>query len=71
MSPRGNNSRYFNSNTYKLYREEFSKATSESQSGIGNSQYDTQWIYNNDLKESKKIPKSEKIPEGWLKGRVF
>ena len=71
MSPRGNNSRYFNSNTYQLYREEFSKATSESQSGIENSQYDTQWIYNNDLKESKKIPKSEKIPEGWLKGRVL
>lgn len=62
---------YFNSNVYKLYREEFSKAMSESQTGCGNSQYDTQWIYNNDLKESKKIPKSEKIPEGWLKGRVL
>jgi hypothetical protein len=62
---------YFNSNTYQLYREEFSKAMSETQTGIGNSQYNTQWIYNNDLKESKKIPKSEKIPEGWLKGRVL
>lgn len=70
-SPQGNSNRYFNSNTYKLYREEFSKAMSESQTGCGNSQYDTQWIYNNDLRESKKILKSEKIPEGWLKGRVL
>ncbi len=69
-SPNGDNSRYFNSNTYKLYKEEFSKAMSESQMGCGNSQYGTQWIYNNDLRESKKIPKSEKIPEGWLKGRI-
>jgi hypothetical protein len=70
-SPNGDNSRYFNSRTYQYYREDFVKLMSESQTGSGNSQYGTQWIYNNDLRESKKILKSEKIPEGWLKGRVL
>jgi hypothetical protein len=42
------------------------------QTGEGNSQFGTIWIYNFDLKESKKI-KKEQFPEyeslGWLKGR--
>lgn len=40
------------------------------QSGNKNSQYGSIWIYSNELRESKKILNSEKIPEGWLKGRI-
>jgi len=57
----------------KKHSEEFkhriSKRMSESQKGSGNSQYGTMWIYNLELKESKRINKDEKIPKGWKKGR--
>lgn len=46
-----------------------SKAISKVQRGKGNSMYGMMWIYNEDLKESKRIPKDDPIPEGWLKGR--
>jgi len=42
------------------------------QKGKGNSQFNTCWIYNLDLKESKKIKKEELenyLSLGWLKGR--
>ncbi len=37
--------------------------------GKKNSQYGTMWIYNLELKISKKISKGDLIPDGWLKGR--
>ena len=39
------------------------------QSGENNSQYGSMWITNG--KESKKIKKTDTIPEGWSKGRVL
>ena len=63
------NGRYFNSRLYEALRGNFSSVMSLAQSGKGNSQYGTMWIYNLDLKESKKIPKGNDIPDGWLKGR--
>ena len=48
------------------------KKNSIHQIGEGNSQFGTMWIYNSELKVSKKIKKDE-FPEydslGWLKGR--
>lgn len=59
--------------TSKKHTDEFKRKTSErmseSQSGSGNSQYGKMWIYNLELKESKRIMKDDPIPEGWLKGR--
>jgi hypothetical protein len=54
---------------YGWLREKLASEFSRSQSGEGNSQFGTMWIHNLDLKESKKILKSDEIPEGWLKGR--
>ena len=34
-----------------------------------NSQYETRWIHNLELKKSKKIKKDEEIPKGWNLGR--
>lgn len=44
-------------------------ANSIHQMGEGNSQYGTRWIYSDELKESKKIRVTDKIPEGWKLGR--
>ena len=63
--------RYVSSNEYSWLREEFSKAQSKLQEGEKNSQYGTFWIYSDELRSSKKIPKSEEIPKGWSKGRVL
>ena len=41
------------------------------QQGQKNSQYGTIWIFNLDLKENKKISKNEKIPDGWIVGRII
>jgi len=57
--------------TSKL-KEKFSdigKKNSKHQSGKGNSQYGTMWIHNLTLKHSKRIMKTDIIPEGWTKGR--
>lgn len=54
---------------YGWLKEKFSQEMSISQSGEGNSQHGTMWIHSLELKESKKIPKGDVIPEGWLKGR--
>ena len=60
----------------KKHTEEFKKRigaiNSIKQKGEKNSQYGTCWIYNDDLKESKKIKKEDMIDfleNGWLKGR--
>jgi hypothetical protein len=58
----------------KLYgwlRRRFSKAKSDEQSGSGNSQFGTMWIHNMELRESKRILKSDNIPAGWLPGRIL
>lgn len=56
----------------KTHSEETKKILSEKssihQSGTKNSQYGTMWISNNELKISKKIKKTEKIPDGWVVG---
>lgn len=49
-------------------------SNSKSQSGEKNSQYGTCWIFNEDLKESKRIKKFELenwISKGWKKGAKF
>lgn len=66
--------RYFNSRLYEASRKDRSDAISESQSGEGNSQYGTKWIFTFDpitfkALEERKINKEEKIPEGWYAGR--
>lgn len=53
---------------YGWLREKLSESMSESQKGDKNSQFSTMWIYNVELRESKKVPKGE-IPIGWIKGR--
>jgi hypothetical protein len=48
------------------------KATRERikfQQGSNNSQHDTMWIYSLEEKRSKKIKKSDDVPEGWSLGR--
>jgi uncharacterized cupin superfamily protein len=47
------------------------KANSINHKGEKNSQFGKQWIYNLELKISKRILKTEIIPVGWLKGRVL
>jgi len=39
------------------------------QTGDGNSQYGTRWIYSLEHKMSKKVKKEDPLPEGWLEGR--
>jgi hypothetical protein len=57
----------------KIHTEESKRkiglANSENQTGNRNSQYGTMWIYNETLKETKKIRKNEPIPIGWVCGR--
>jgi hypothetical protein len=54
---------------YGWLKRRFSKAQSESQTGLGNSQYGTRWIHNNELETSKKIAKCDPLPMGWDEGR--
>jgi len=50
-------------------KHKIGKANSIIQSGKGNSHYGTMWIYNEQVKESKRIKKDSTIPDGWVKGR--
>lgn len=50
-------------------KRKIGEANSKHQTGKGNSQYGKMWIYNEDLKESKRINKNCPIPNGWKKGR--
>ncbi len=54
---------------YGWLRRRFAEAQSASQIGKGNSQFGTRWIYNLELKTSKKIPTSDSLPTGWNEGR--
>lgn len=61
-----------NSRMYEWARKEFKKYISDvGKTWIGekNSQYGTMWISNIELKENKKIKKTDFIPDGWVKGR--
>lgn len=63
-----------NRQTNKMYgwiRRRLSKATSDNQSGSGNSQYGTFWIFNEEIQRNRKIKANESIPYGWQKGRVY
>lgn len=65
--------RYFNSRLYEALRNDWSLAMSNfaknNFNGSGNSQYDTIWISNCELKQNRKISKDSKIPDNWCKGR--
>lgn len=54
---------------YGWLRRRVSKVMSDNQSGKGNSQYGTKWIYSIELKSNRKIPKEYPVPEGWHLGR--
>jgi len=58
---------------YEWLRKRHSVAMSVSQTGDGNSQFGSTWIYNVNLKENKKIKLTD-LPmfeiQGWEKGRV-
>lgn len=54
---------------YGWLKRRFAKAQSVSQTGKGNSQFGTRWIYNLELQISKKISISEPLPTGWNEGR--
>ena len=51
------------------HSEETRKLMQEKSKGEKNSQFGSMWIYNLELKENKKVPKGDSIPDGWLKGR--
>lgn len=50
-------------------KAKISKANAIHQAGSGNSQYGKIWISNNETQQSKRIPKTSEIPEGWVLGR--
>ncbi len=50
-------------------KEKMRKGAKGKHVGDKNSQYGTCWIYNEKIKECKKIKTVEEIPNGWLKGR--
>ena len=56
---------------YGKYRILFSISMSESQSGDKNSQHGTRWICNLTERKSKKISKTEILPQGWVEGRLI
>jgi len=61
------------SRVYEKIRKECAKLTSKTmkfhQAGERNSQFGTRYICNLDLKQNKKIKKTDNIPEGWIAGR--
>ena len=66
-----NQKRYMTSKLYKQHRKDFSDSMKLSQTGSGNSQYGTRWIYNQNLKRNRKIGKFELLPKDWKEGRVI
>lgn len=53
------------------HTKETKKKLSENHTGSLNSQFGKMWITNEELKENKRIMKTEEIPVGWKKGRKF
>ncbi len=62
-------SAFYNKHHTDKAKQSIGAKNSIHQSGEGNSQFGTRWIYNIELKESKKIKKTEQIPDGWKLGR--
>lgn len=60
-----------NNKIYGWLRRKHSNAMSLSQLGDSNSQYGTRWIHNLQLQKSKKILKSDPLPQDWREGRVI
>jgi hypothetical protein len=57
---------------YEWLRIKHSKAMSQSQTGKGNSQFGTSWIFNQTTNTNKKVPNdqiSNYLESGWIKGR--
>jgi group I intron endonuclease len=50
-------------------KRKIGEKNSVNQTGNGNSQYGSMWIYSLEEQRSMKIKKDDNIPEGWLKGR--
>lgn len=66
-------SKAFKGKTHSIeFKERMSKVMSEKQRGSKNSQFGKIWVYNLELKESKKIEKNELdlyLRSGWSRGR--
>jgi len=65
----GNENRKNTNRTYAWHRRRLSEYMSISQQGENNSQYNTRWIHNLELQQSKKIPKNAILPPEWNEGR--
>lgn len=63
------NGTFFEKSHTEETKAKIGKANAISQSGSGNSQYGTRWIYSLTEKTSKKIQKDQPLPDGWLEGR--
>jgi len=60
-----------NSRMFEILRVRFANILSISQTGMGNSQYNSKWVYNESLMKCKKIDIHAAIEDGWSVGRVF
>lgn len=60
-----------NNKMYGWLKRRFSVIQSKAQTGENNSQYGSRWIHNKSIKKSKKIKKTEILPEGWEEGRII
>ena len=67
----GQTERKLTNRLYGKYRILFSISMSEAQSGDKNSQHGTRWIHNLTERKSKKIAKTEILPQGWIEGRMI
>jgi hypothetical protein len=70
-SSSSNQYRYFNARTYEKLKIDHAYSMSVSQSGKGNSQYGTMWISNVEERKSKRILKTDPMPNNWRKGRIL
>jgi hypothetical protein len=51
-------------------KKKIGEANAKKQKGAGNSMYGMMWITNSSTKQSKRIKKTDPIPDGWVKGRI-
>lgn len=69
LSKNGLQDRKINSRTFEKYRLLLSQAQQKNQSGENNSQFGTKWVFNPELKQSKKISRFADPESGWFEGR--